>query len=95
MFIVAYLEAGKPRYKSKWTKNSERPQSLHVKLWKVEKWKHCAGQANHHNTEVQDVPSIPEVGISVQHQSIGYNFKKALWCENDKEEMLEQLEGVP
>ena len=75
---VTYLQAGKPRNKSQWTKNSECPQGLHVKLRKVEKRKHRTGQTYHHDCEVQDIPSIPEVCIPVHHQSIGYNFEKAL-----------------
>lgn len=44
-----------------------------------------------YDDEVQQIPAVPQVGVWVEEQAIGYYLQKCLHCENDEEEILHTL----
>lgn len=43
------------------------------------------------NDEVQQIPAVPQVGIGVEEQAVGYYLQERFHRENDEEQILHTL----
>lgn len=44
-----------------------------------------------HDDEVQQIPAVPQVGVGVEEQAVGYDLEERLHREDDEEEILHTL----
>lgn len=44
-----------------------------------------------HDDEVQQIPAVPQVGVGVEEQAVGYHLEERLHREDDEEEVLHTL----
>lgn len=43
------------------------------------------------NDEVEQIPAVPQVGIGVEEQAVGYHLQERLHGEDDEEQILHAL----
>lgn len=51
----------------------------------------AAHSPHDHDDEVQQIPAVPQVGVGVEEQAVGYHLEECLHREDDEEEVLHTL----
>lgn len=46
---------------------------------------------HNYDDEVQQIPAVPQVGVGVEEQAVGYYLQECLHRENDEEQILHTL----
>lgn len=44
-----------------------------------------------YDDEVQQIPAVPQVGVWVEEQAVGYYLQERLHCKNNEEQILHAL----
>ena len=44
-----------------------------------------------YDDEVEQIPAVPQVGVGVEEQAVGYYLQESLHRENDEEKILHTL----
>jgi len=54
----------------------------------------AANSPHDHDDEVEQIPAVPQVGVGVEEEAVGYHLEEGLHREDDEEQVLHALLGV-